>query len=166
MPAPLLSCFPFNLYSWTASKSWATHLLLFPLITWARLDYALLSDLLALQKLHNRFLVLVFSPLPGDSLISLSSIPSSRPPAPCPIPCPHRSSRPPLPALGDGQGFPAGGSCGESRPSWLRGRGPSCLCWARGAGAFAGEVNPASAPAGGQRCPARGNDGAQNVLLS
>ena len=51
VPAPLLlSCFPFHFYGWRGSKGCATHLLLFPLITLARLDSALLSDLLALQK--------------------------------------------------------------------------------------------------------------------
>lgn len=140
--------------------------MLFPLITLTRLDSALLLDLLALQKLQK----LPFSTGLFSIACGLPDLPWQHLFLPPTSPTACSLSPQILETLPHCHGkraglFSAGGSPGDSQPSWLQGRGPSCLCWARGVGAFAGEVNPTSDPAGGQRCTARGNDDAQNVPI-
>lgn len=127
--APLLSCFPFHLFSWTFSKSCATHLLLFPLITWTRLDSTLLSDLLAVQKLQKT----LFSTGLFSVACGLPDLPQQHLFLPPTSPVAHSLSlhilKTLLTAMGNGQGLlSAGGSCGDSRPSWLQGHGhPVCV---------------------------------------
>lgn len=113
IPSPLLlSCFPFPLYVWTVSKSCATHPLLFPSITLARLDFAILSDLPALQKLQK----FLFSPVSFSVACGLPDLPQQHLLLPPAVPGAHSLSlHTPWPCLtgtGSRQGLlSAGGSC-------------------------------------------------------
>lgn len=80
------------------------------------------------QNCKNSFLVLFLSLLPVDSQTSLSSIFSSQPLSPEPVPCPCRPSGPASPAREAGRACcRQEGAAGDSQPSWLQGHGhPVC----------------------------------------
>lgn len=131
----------------------------------ARLDFAILSDFLLHKNCKNSFLVLLLSLLPVDSQTSLSSIFSSQPLSPEPIPCPCRPSSPASLAGEAGRACCwQEGAAGDLEPSWLQGHGhPVCVEpgeWEP----LQDRFNPTLELACGQSCSARGRGEPQNLL--
>lgn len=107
----------------------------------------------------QRFAFWCWSLLPAGPLTP-SSIPSS-PMAPCPA-----DPREPRSAPRGGQGsLAAAGSRGDSRPSWLRGHRPSCLCWAGEREPLQERLIPPGSRRAG-RCAASGNNDARQPKAS
>lgn len=165
-PAPLLlSCFPSRLYVWMVSKSCATRSLLFPSITLARLDFAILSDSPASQKLQK----FLFSMVSFSVACGLPDLPLQHLLFPATVPgahsCSLQTSGPASPAREAGRACcRQEGAADDSQPSWLQGHGhPVCVEPGEQEPLQEG-FNPTSELAGGHSCPARGNAEPQDLL--